>query len=345
MIEYLPWSNKVLTYNLQRYAEGRFSCLDIELGGECNYHCVYCDSPDRKKECTVSIEGLGRLLATGAFKWIYICGLGEPTFNKNQKMLIKLLRYCEKYDVRCSIFSNLSKLTEELVYFIQMGILHIFFKYYSFNLDIIGTLYGTKEMKMQLNNVQYIKKLVRVNDGMTNMAASIVPTRLNKNYIVPIVKECIDANIFPLLGELEISGKGETNYENLCLTKEELWELKMEVEAELGEPYNIPVCPSVISGIHFSYDGYITVDRYTGLSCHWFWLKEPEVRRIMKFVPGIEVEEITDKIMFYRDGCIKAVQDYLKQDNQIGGAFGGCGGDVHRLFQQYVDCHRGGVEK
>ena len=72
MIEYLPWSSKTLTDNLKRYAKGYFSCLDIELGGECNYHCVYCDSPDRKKECTLSIDGLANLLSTGYFKWVYI---------------------------------------------------------------------------------------------------------------------------------------------------------------------------------------------------------------------------------------------------------------------------------
>ncbi len=53
MLEYLPWSKKVLAENLQIYSEGRFLCLDIELGGECNYHCVYCDSPDRGKCCTL----------------------------------------------------------------------------------------------------------------------------------------------------------------------------------------------------------------------------------------------------------------------------------------------------
>lgn len=343
MIEYLPWSSKTLTDNLKRYAKGYFSCLDIELGGECNYHCVYCDSPDRKKECTLSIDGLGNLLSTGYFKWVYICGLGEPTYNKNQKMLIKLLRYCEKYNAQCSIFSNLSQLTDELVYFIQVGVLHIFFKYDSFNSGITSALYGIHNIRTQLNNVERIKKLVKVTDEMTNMAASIVPTRLNRDYIVPIVKECIDANIFPLLGELESSGKGATNYENLCLTKEELCELKMEVEEELGESYKIPVCSSVIAGIHFSYDGNITVDRYTGLSCHWFWLKEPEVRCIAKFLPEMSVEEIEEKLLDYRDGCIGNVKKYLALDEQIGGAFGGCGGDVYQIFQQYMKFHRGGV--
>lgn len=92
--------------------------------------------------------------------------------------------------------------------------------------------------------------------------------------------------------------------------KEELFELKMEVEEELGETYKIPVCPSVIAGIHFSYDGNITVDQYTGLSCHWFWLKEPEVRCIAKFLPEMSVEEITEKILDYRDGCMNNVKKF-----------------------------------
>lgn len=340
MLEYLPWSKKILAENLKRYSEGYFSCLDIELGGECNYHCVYCDSPEREKKCTLAIEGIGNLLSTGLFKWVYICGLGEPTFNKNQRILIEILKYCDKYNAKCSVFSNLSQLTEELIYFIQKGVLHIFFKYDSYNPVITQTLYGTQNIKNQLRNIDRIKNLVQVTDGVTNMAASIVPNRLNRDDIVLIVKECLEANIFPLLGELELSGKGETNYANLSLTSEELFQLKQEVEEALGEDYIIPVCPSVIAGIHFSHDGYITVDQYTGLSCHWFWLKEPQVERLIPFSKNTSLEQVANSIISYRNGRINQVREYLKQGNQIGGAFGGCGGDVLYLFQQYVDFHK-----
>lgn len=345
MIEYLPWSRTVHKSNLKRYENGGFSCLDIELGGECNYHCVYCDSPDRDKKCTILFDGLENLLSTGEFAWIYICGLGEPTYNKNRKWLLELLGCCKKYGVRCSIFSNLSLMTEELEAYIKEGILHVFFKYDSYEHGITRTLYGAKDIKTQLHNIDKLKKLVVSEQGATNLAASIVPTRLNKEYILPIVQECIEADIYPLLGELELSGKGMVNYENLCLSAEELSEIKAQVETAIGETYKIPVCPSVLSGIHFSYDGYITVDRYSGLSCHWFWLKEPKVEKIMRFDSKSSVEEITEKIMNYRDNCMGLVKSYLQKDQKIGGAFGGCGGDVHQLFQEYLEHHRGGAFK
>ena len=340
MIEYLPWSHITHKYNMEKYAKGSLSCLDIELGGECNYHCVYCDSPDRKKKCSISVQAIGKLLSTGQFQWIYICGLGEPTFNQNQKVLIQLLEYCRIYGVRCSIFSNLSQLTDELVQFVQEGILHLFFKYDSDNLVINRALYGTSDIRNQLDNVKRLRRLVQITDGMTNMAASIVPTRLNKEYVLPIVQECLDSNIFPLLGELELSGKGETNYENLYLTTEELLELKEKIEIIIGESYSIPICPSVISGIHFSHDGYITVDRFSGLSCHWFWLKEPQVERIMPFTLESDLNVITEKILKYRDGCMDNVKNYLELEQRVGGAFGGCGGDIHQLFREYLEYHR-----
>ena len=57
----------------------------------------------------------------------------------------------------------------------------------------------------------------------------------------------------------------------------------------------------------------------------------------------MSVEEIEEKLLDYRDGCIGNVKKYLALDEQIGGAFGGCGGDVYQIFQQYMKFHRGGV--
>lgn len=58
MIEYRPWSQAVLEESLDSYKRGGFNILDIELGGQCNYHCIYCDSPSRDKHCRISIDQL-----------------------------------------------------------------------------------------------------------------------------------------------------------------------------------------------------------------------------------------------------------------------------------------------
>lgn len=129
MLEYLPWSKQEQEKSLELYRNGQFSILDIELGGECNYNCVYCDSPDRNRYPLISLENIEQFMKTGVFRWVYICGLGEPTFNKNYELLLGILHLCDKYGLKCSIFSNASHLTEELKEYIKKHILFVLFKY------------------------------------------------------------------------------------------------------------------------------------------------------------------------------------------------------------------------
>lgn len=340
MLEYEPWSKKTNENCLEKYRTSRFSCLDVELGGDCNYSCAYCDSPDRKKVCSIQIGGLERLVQSGQFDWIYVCGLGEPASNGNYKNFISILKICKKYNIRCSAFSNLSTLNRELIHFIECGILHILFKYDSNNENTVRDLYGTGNIKKQLSNIKKAKEYVHVKNGTTNLSASIVPTQLNRKSITAIVEECLKVGIFPLLGELEPSGKGQTNYEKLQINKDELSQIKEEVDRICDGEYSIPVCPSVISGIHFSYDSNITVDDFSGLSCHWFWLKEPKTKTLLHFDNSSEIKSAEEAIIKYRDSRLAFVDDYLKSNENIGFAFGGCGGNVLQIFQQYLASHK-----
>lgn len=339
MLEYLPWSNKERAACLEAYKNGQLSILDIELGGECNYNCVYCDSPDRKKDCLISLPQIEQLMQDGNFRWVYICGLGEPTFNKNYKLLIGILHFCEKYGLKCSIFSNVSYLTEELKEFIRKRILYILFKYDTQCISLVKTLYGTRKPSDQLRAIDEIKSLVCFENGTTNIAASIVPTQLNLKEISNIVADCLDSNIFPLLGELELSGKGQTNYENLFLSTQELVSLKMKIEKLCGEKYTIPVCPAVINGVHINNRGDITVDLFSGLSCHWFWLQEPKTVALTHLDQDNNLPMITSKIFYYREKRFADVANYLKSYSSVGRAFGGCGGDIEGLFNEYLRIH------
>ncbi len=154
-----------------------------------------------------------------------------------------------------------------------------------------------------------------------------------------IVEDCINSHIFPLLGELELSGKGQTNYENLSLNAEELMTLKVKVEKLWGSDYFIPTCPAVINGIHINNCSNVTVDFFSGLSCHWFWLQEPKTTTLTHFYNISNAQEITNKIFDYRKKKIKDVKEYLESHSRIGGAFGGCGGDVVNLFNEYLKIH------
>lgn len=341
MLEYLPWSNQERAACLEAYKNGQFSILDIELGGECNYNCVYCDSPDRKKDCLISLSKIEQLMQNGKFRWVYICGLGEPTFNKNYKLLMGILHLCEKYGLKCSIFSNISYLTEELKEYIRKHILFILFKFDTQYVSLVKTLYGTRRPSDQLKAIDEIKSLVYFENGTTNIAASIVPTQLNQSEILNIVADCLNSNIFPLLGELELSGKGLTNYENLFLSAQELISLKIEIERLCGSKYMIPVCPAVINGVHINNRGDITVDSFSGLSCHWFWLQEPKTVVLTHLDQDNDLRMITSIIFDYRNKRFTDVVNYLKSYSGIGGAFGGCGGDIEGLFNEYLRIHGG----
>lgn len=336
MFEYLPWSKQECDICMVNYTKKHFSILDLELGGECNYNCVYCDSPDRKKECNISLANIDRLMSEGEFRWVYICGLGEPTFGKNYSFLISLLSLCEKHNVRCSIFSNLSHLTEELKSYIRKGILYVLFKYDTKIASRVKSLYGTRKPEVQLNAIEELWPLVHFENGLTNIAASIVPTQLNHGEILDIVKECITHNVFPLIGELELSGKGQANYYNLFLSQDELTNIKSHVDKIWNGNYSIPVCPAVINGLHINNQNNITVDSFSGLSCHWFWLKEPITETLAHLDSEISLHTLTTAILNYRQEHINDVVGFLREYTRVGGAFGGCGGDVIQLFKTYL---------
>lgn len=334
MIEYMPWSNKVISECFRDYEKGIFSILDIELGGQCNYHCIYCDSPNREKMCNISREKIENTFKECNIRWVFICGLGEPTAEGNKTILLNILELCDQYGAKCSIFTNLSRLTSDLVEYIDKGILYLLFKYDSRDLLKNINLYGVSSVSRQLFNVDRIKKHVKIENGCTNLAASIVPTKINRDDILDIVKDCLSNNIYPLIAELENSGDAQDYYAQLALSYDELLSIKCEVNKLINETYKIPICPSVISGVHIRHDGYVTVDEFTGLSCHWFWLKEPKTRVIGSF-NTMSISEIESLIESVREERFLSVKLLLENSKNM--VFGGCGGDVYDLLQQYVN--------
>ncbi len=339
MIEYLPWSKAVFEDCMSYYNSGEYVILDIELGGQCNYQCIYCDSPRRDLFCHISLEKIEATFRDNRIKWAFICGLGEPTVNDNFQILTKILSFCEKYGAKCSIFTNLSNLNSVLEEYIKKQILYVMFKFDSNDIVKNISLYGVPNVKQQLYNIDRVKRLVSVTNCCTNVAASIVPTQINKNDIIDIVKECLDCNIFPLIAELENSGVAQDYYSQLSLSVTELEQIRSEVNAFTGEYYQIPVCPSVICGIHIRHDGNVTVDEHTGLSCHWFWLEEPRTKIIGNFNSGI-INDIINNLDLYRKNRIDDVKSLLSQQYET--VFGGCGGDINYLLRRYLEINEGG---
>lgn len=330
MIEYFPWSKKVLQDILKDFSQGRFSILDLELGGECNCNCIYCDSPDRREKIFYTVEMIEDFLEKGKFKWLFVCGLGEPTFNENYDILIKLLKFCEKKKIKCSIFTNATNITKDLKRFISNGVLYVLFKYDSFFDGINKKIVGNNCIDSYNNIFADMAQMVKVEDGCSNIAASIVPTIYNENILVDLVKKCIANNIYPLIGSLENAGKAQTIYETLSITKEKLIFLKSQIELYLDEEYRLPICPSIVGAIHITNRGDIVLDSRSGLSCSWFWMESPCMITLENISEHSAYDQICEKIIEYRKNVKNNLGNMASgyEDN----VFGGCGGNIAELL-------------
>lgn len=330
MIEYLPWSKKVLQDILTDFSQGHFSILDLELGGECNCNCVYCDSPDRKEKILYSVEMIEEFIESGRFKWVFICGLGEPTFNENYNTLLKLLKLCEEKKMKCSIFTNATNITRDLRYYIYSDVLYVLFKYDSLFDGVNKKIVGNSCVSSYNDIFTDMAKMVKVKDNRSNIAASIVPTTYNEDILVELTQKCLENNIYPLIGSLENAGKAQTSYEALAITKEKLLFLKNQIEQYLGEEYTLPICPSTIGAIHVTNKGDIVVDSRSGLSCSWFWLETPSMVTLGNISEHGAYDKICGRIMEYRE----IVKNNLESIaiNYVDNIFGGCGGNISELL-------------
>lgn len=333
MIEYLPWSKQTLQEVFSYYSTG-FRILDIQLGGGCNFSCIYCDTPERTTKSKVSIKWLEKIVNENPISWIYICGLGEPTFGQNIIQLKAILKICKQYKIKCSMFTNYSLIDDEIKSYIKDSILYILFKFDTNSVSLAKELFGDNNLDCYFNNISKISELVQVTENCTNIAASIVPTQKNKEELLRITEFCIDKNIFPLIGDLEDSGKSISNFKALKINDKELSYIKSEIETKLQIKYQIPICPSVIGGIHIDYNNNVIVDGFTGLSCHWFWLKEPKVKVLVNDVEKYQFEEIVQSIKTYRNSRIDCIKQFIEHLNNM--PFGGCGGDVKTMLTEYL---------
>lgn len=333
MFEYIPWSQEVVNVALDSMRHGVFSTLDIELSGKCPYNCVYCETPYREKKSIIDFDKIEQLLDTKDFKWVYICGIGEPTFDCNEEYLLRILSACKRNGAKCSIFTNLSNLTERLVRYVEDGILYLIVKYDSLDAEKIKKIYKPNDVETHKKNLDLVYSIVKLENNKTNIAASIVPTAYNIDEIEMLVESCVNHGIFPLLGQLEYSGSAKDVFDTLNLDDSVLSVKKERVEKIIGEEYRVPFCPSVITGYHISNDNKITIDHRTGLSCHWFWLDEPNVDIMFDLNDITDFKAISKQIIDIRK---ERFNEFLRiKDSLITDIFGGCGGNKKDIFEIY----------
>jgi len=331
MIEYLPWSMQELKKSLYLYNKRKFSILDIEIGSSCNLRCIYCDTPQRNIYSNINIDKIEEILSKREIRWIFICGLGEPLEKRNKENIVEILKLCKKYSVKCSIFSNGLGLDDTILKYLKDKTLYILVKLDSLEKSKIEKIYKTEYSDRILLNLEIIEKYVSVKNNLTNIAASIVPTKLNKYEVPNLVKFCLKRNIFPLIGELEYSGSAKKIFNDIFLSNEELLIVKKNIEDFISQKYIIPICPAVLSGIHIDYNNNIIVDELTGLSCSWFWLKTPKVKKITNLMV---TNNIFEKILDYRKSKLKNVKSMINKIKTK--PFGGCGGNIKYLLEKYI---------
>lgn len=240
--------------------------------------------------------------------------------------------------MKCSIFTNGSQIDEVILDYVRDGILYPIIKIDTFSLEQSTALYGTKDAQKNLDAIERLFEVAcNMDVGYCPVGASIVPTAKNLNEMVSIVQRCFENNVFPLLGQLEYAGNAISEYDALLLTREELLKLKADISEAIGEEYKVPICPSVIAGIHITNDGFVSADKKSGLSCSWFWLETPQTIQLCGINVIESFEEADRAVMRFRTSVIEQMAVLTEQIEEH--PFGGCGGNVRDLARAYVELH------
>ncbi len=336
MMQYKPWEKKEVA-SLLAVSNKKLPILDVQLGGACNLSCIYCDTPKYGLPCSVDIFSIEKLMNDGDVKWVYICGLGEPTALANLEHLKQILQLCKQKGIGLSMFSNMLNVDDELLDYIDDGTLHVLFKLDTFDKDKMTYLYGRDKGDIILKNYEALKEVTHAKNGVTNLGASIVPTSVNYDELPTIIDYCMKNGFFPLIGQLEDAGSCSKIFQDLKVKEVDLVKFRNYLLETYGVDYEMPICPATISGIHITNTNDVILDKKTGLSCPWFWLDEPSLE-IIGDIKGMSYDEIVNRILKYRASKFSDVEVMEKHVELY--PFGGCGGNAKRLLKTYINLHR-----
>jgi len=340
MVEYYPWSEKVLHRNLSLHKKNKLATLDLELSAKCTgANCIYCDSkPAVGNAMTgelnwVTLRHILEEALKHGLEWIYTCGLGEPLEDDS---FFEILHFIKEKNIQLSIFSNgvfidSLKTAQDLK---EAGV-NIILKMDTFQEDKFDRILGGSGIAVKIYKA--LELLLKAGYGKkteyTDLAFSIVPTKLCVEGIPEVIDFAERNGIFASIGELEqageviISNLGTT----LNLNDDDVSALKGYADKYAGQKYMRPICPSIISGIHIDNLGRCIVDRQTGLNCKWFLLQEPDIH-IIGDIKQDDVFDLFLKVKSYRKACFTANFDIIKQQSQLSFVFGGCGGNPSNII-------------
>jgi len=317
LLQYLPWSEKILKEALESFAKGNIPTLCLDLTAKCSLgSCLYCDSkvgmPYKNELVFDEIKNLILNLKNRGLRWVFICGLGEPSEDPS---FFKVLRLLHENQIHVSFFTNGLFLKEEDIKFLIKYDANMLVKLDSFNPRIFDKLLGRKgaakkiyDFVTSLLNAGFLK----VNQcGETNLGFSIVPTRLNMASIPKVVKFCKERNIFPCIGEMEYANKAIKNWDILAISNKELRSLLQKINEILGYEYKRNLCQGIIPSLHINNVGKCVVEAKTGLSCGWF-LQKDVTYRIMGDIRKMDIKSIINNVIKYRLKRLRETEDLLR---------------------------------
>lgn len=338
MIEYKPWSKKVLNECIEMHKKGLIPSLDIELSSICMAaNCIYCDSKPNvgcEMPSEISESNLIDLLFNAqkeGVKWIYTCGLGEPL---EDKKFNSLLNFSIAHKINISLFTNGINITEkETAKKLKKAGVNIILKMDTFDEFSFDMILGSKGKARKIYKA--LNLLLDAGYGndieYTDLAFSIVPTTLSIDGIPSVIEFALKNNIYPSVGELENSGSILINkkYNELSVPTEKLKEIKDLLDIHFNGDYKRPICPAIISGMHFNNEGDCIVDKDTGLNCKWFMLREPDVTILGNY--NDDLRALFNKLKSYRENHFAKNKLSLinHSPNMI---FGGCGGNINDII-------------
>ncbi len=302
---YAPWAENQLRINRHSFEEGNVPVLYLELSAKCTWcHCLYCDSPTERTsrnemDLKETVDVLDQAAKLG-LHWAYICGLGEPS---EDKKLFPVLNHLSKLRIRTTFFTNGLGFQPSDIRQLKLNKANLILKVDSFRPDIFDRI---------LNSKGVAKRIYRFLDGLleesfievgpewtTNLAFSIVPTKLNLDSIPEVIEFCKEHSIYPVVGEMELVGRALENVSILKPSDDELKRLHDRISGILGYPYVRPLCSGIIDGIHIDHLGNCVVDSLTGLSCGWFIAEESKMQ-VIGNVRHDKVSTLREKVRQYR---------------------------------------------
>lgn len=354
---YQPWSPELWQFVRRNAWSGKFYLLDVQLGSECNARCGKCDSACATafEPAELDIDAVARIACEMQKNYSmarrgpsdpcrlqgFICGLGEPTAGTNLQKLKDLVKATKDYGFNWAFFNNGIYWDDELETMLRNGYISVQVQCNGDDINhvmkemnvTVGAALDQIKHRREIYQLALTRRMVDVMPG-TNVCVSIVPMKSNINQVWDWILESVNYNVFPLVAELEEAGYCQKDfYRHECLSPAELSTLRARFWEELRFNYEVPFCPATVGAIHINNRNWVTVEEKTSLSCGWPGM-ESSGDVMVGDIRTDSLAELSRAILQKRIERIESVRQLVYQFPHM--VFGGCGGNVRYLLQDYV---------